>query len=197
MIKRDAWFTQNVGVASGAHAIFFFACIVCYLLLWHMIIRPATEADFEAITEIYNEVLLNSTAIYRDIPVTVADRIEWWHTQQAKRYPVLVADSDGAIQGFASFGDFRSWPGYRFTVEGTIHLRPNARRQGTGTALLRELMAAAKAAGKHILIAGVDSQNTASLGFLEQNGFKRAAELKEVGYKFGRFLDLVLLQYWL
>ena len=162
-----------------------------------MTIRPAIHSDFEAITEIYNEVLLTSTAIYRDIPFTLADRLEWWHTQQAKNYPVLVADNDGAIQGFATFGDFRSWPGYRFTVEGTIHLRPNARRQGTGTALLKELIAAAKASGKHILMAGVDSENTASLSFLEHNGFKRAAHLKEVGYKFGRFLDLVLLQYWL
>jgi phosphinothricin acetyltransferase len=158
-------------------------------------IRPAVLADFEAITEIYNEVLLNSTAIYRDIPVNLQDRVAWWESQQAKHYPVLVAEEDGVVLGFASFGDFRSWPGYRLTVEGTIHLGPQARRKGVGTALLKELISAAKAAGKHMLIAGVDSENTASLNFLEQAGFKRTAHLQEVGYKFGRFLDLVLLQY--
>ena len=126
-----------------------------------MTIRPAVEADFQAITDIYNEVLLHSTAIYRDIPVSVQDRIDWWHTQQEKNYPVLVADCNGVVEGFATLGDFRTWPGYRFTVEGTIHLRPQARRQGMGTALLKELMAQAKAAGKHILIAGVDSENQA------------------------------------
>jgi L-amino acid N-acyltransferase len=160
-------------------------------------IRPAVLADFEAITEIYNEVLLNSTAIYRDVPVNVQDRVEWWESQQKKRYPVLVAEEEGPVLGFASFGDFRPWPGYRFSVEGTIHLSPQARRKGVGTALLKELIAAAKAAGKHMLIAGVDSENTASLNFLERSGFKRTAHLQEVGYKFGRFLDLVLLQYWL
>ena len=72
---------------------------------------------------------------------------------------------------------------------------PQARRKGVGSALLKELISAAKAAGKHMLIAGVDSENTASLNFLEQAGFKRTAHLQEVGYKFGRFLDLVLLQY--
>ena len=82
-----------------------------------MNIRPAILADFEAITEIYNEVLLNSTAIYRDIPVNVQDRVEWWESQQAKHYPVLVAKEGGVVLGFASFGYFRAWPGYRLTVE--------------------------------------------------------------------------------
>jgi L-amino acid N-acyltransferase YncA len=162
-----------------------------------MNIRPAVHSDFEALTEIYNDVVMHSTAIYRDLPVSVEDRLEWWRGQQEKSFPVLVAEDQGQILGFASFGDFRPWPGYRLTVEGSVHLRPDARRHGVGSALLSELVAEAKAAGKHILMAGVDSENTASLRFLEKAGFQRTAHLREVGHKFGRFLDLVLLQYWL
>jgi phosphinothricin acetyltransferase len=158
-------------------------------------IRPAVQNDLPAVTDIYNEVLIHTTAIYRDIPATLEDRTLWWKAQQEKGYPVLVAEEDGVIRGFASFGDFRTWPGYRFTVEGTIHLAPAARRKGIGTHLLQELIAAARANGKHMLIAGVDSENIASLHFLEKAGFDRTAHLREVGYKFNRFLDLVLLQY--
>jgi phosphinothricin acetyltransferase len=158
-------------------------------------IRPAEQSDLEAIADIYNEVLASSTAIYRDTPTTLEERAEWWNSQGEKGYPVLVAEADGVILGFASFGDFRPWPGYRFTVEGTIHLRPQARRQGTGTILLRELISQAKSLGKHMLIAGVDAENAASLHFLAKMGFEQTAHLREVGYKFGRYLDLILLQY--
>jgi phosphinothricin acetyltransferase len=160
-----------------------------------MLIRVAEQNDLDAITAIYNEVLLTSTAIYRDIPVTVEDRTEWWNLQREKGYPVIVAEADGKVLGFASFGDFRTWPGYRFTVEGTIHLTEAARRKGTGTMLLKEIIALAKGLGKHMLIAGVDAENAASLAFLTKMGFEQSAHLREVGYKFGRYLDLILLQY--
>lgn len=160
-----------------------------------MVIRPLQHADIEAITEIYNEVLVHSTAIFRDTPTTPQERAEWWSSQCEKGYPVIVAEADGRILGFATFGDFRSWPGYRFTVEATIHLRPDARRQGTGTILLKELIARAKSLGKHMLIAGVDADNTASLSLLAKIGFEQTAHMREVGYKFGRYLDLIFLQY--
>jgi L-amino acid N-acyltransferase len=160
-----------------------------------MTIRPLKHADLEAVTEIYNEVLTHSTAIFRDTPTTPQEREAWWKAQCEKRYPVIVAEEDGKILGFASFGDFRSWPGYRFTVEATIHLCPEARRRGIGTVLLKELIAQARSLGKHMLIAGVDAENTASLGFLAKMGFEQTAHMREVGYKFGRFLDLKFLQY--
>ncbi|HUN84556.1 MAG TPA: GNAT family N-acetyltransferase [Terracidiphilus sp.] len=112
-------------------------------------------------------------------------------------YPVLVAESENRILGFASFGDFRSWPGYRFTVEGTVHVHPDARSQGVGTALLDALIHHARTLGKHIMVAGVDSENTASLRFLERYGFERAGHLREVGFKFDSYLSLVFLQYWI
>jgi L-amino acid N-acyltransferase YncA len=162
-----------------------------------MEIRDAVQADFEQITAIYNEVLTHSTAIYNDRPATVEERVSWWRSRVAQGFPVVVASDGTRITGFATFGDFRAWPGYRFTVEGTVHIRADVRGRGVGSALLKEILAHAKAMGKHVMIAGVDSENAASLRFLERFGFERAGHLREVGYKFDRFLDLVFLQYWI
>lgn len=162
-----------------------------------MHIRDAVQADFDAIAAIYNEVLTTSTAIYNDRPATLADRIAWWKSRTEQGYPVLVAINDNSVAGFGTFGDFRPWPGYRFTVEGTIHIHSRARGQGIGTELLKALVARAQALNKHTMIAGVDSGNIASLRFLERFGFERVGYLREVGYKFDRFLDLVFLQYWI
>ena len=162
-----------------------------------MQIREAIESDFEEITEIYNDVLTNSTAIYNDRPATVADRLAWWRSRLEQHYPVLVATDRREVCGFCSFGDFRSWPGYRFTVEGTVHVAAGSRGQGVGSLLLKELIVRGRLAGKHSMIAGVDSANTDSLHFLERFGFQRVGYLPEVGYKFDRFLNLVLLQCWI
>jgi phosphinothricin acetyltransferase len=160
-------------------------------------IRNAVQTDFDQITAIYNDVLTNSTAIYNDRQATCEERIAWWRERQQQGYPVLVAAEDNHIAGFGAFGNFRPWPGYRFTVEGTVHIHSGSRGQGIGTDLLKTLIAQAEALGKHSMIAGVDSENTASLRFLERFGFRRVAYLPEVGFKFHRFLNLVLLQYWI
>ncbi len=162
-----------------------------------MRIREAIEADFDEITAIYNEVVANSTAIYNDRPATREERIGWWRSRQEQGYPVLVAAGSNSIAGFGSFGDFRSWPGYRFTVEGTIHVHTSSRGQGVGTELLKALISRATELRKHVMIAGVDAENAASLRFLEGFGFERVAHLREVGFKFNRFLDLIFLEYWL
>jgi phosphinothricin acetyltransferase len=162
-----------------------------------MRIRDAIATDFDQITEIYNQVLTNSTAIYNDRPATCEDRIAWWKARLDQGYPVLVASNDDGVCGFASFGDFRPWPGYRFTVEGTVHIGTGFRGQGIGSQLLEAILLKAREAGKHVMIAGVDSENTASIRFLERFGFERVAHLREVGFKFDRFLDLVFLQYWI
>jgi phosphinothricin acetyltransferase len=162
-----------------------------------MEITDAVESDIPAITAIYNDVIRTSTAVFNDAPVSVEDRVEWWKSRAAQGYPVLVAKDEQGIVGFATFGDFRPWPGYRFTVEGTIHIEASARRKGVGAALLEVLIARAREAGKHVMVAGVDSANVASLGFLERSGFERVGHLREVGHKFRRFLDLIFLQYML
>ena len=157
-------------------------------------IDEAHEADLGAIVAIYNEVLLSSTAIFSDTPVTLDERAEWWRARLVRGYPVLVARDPAGVLGFASFGDFRAWPGYRYTVEHSVHVRGESRGRGIGSALVRALIERAAALGKHVMIGGVDAANAASIRFHERLGFERAGELREVGYKFGRWLDLVFLR---
>jgi phosphinothricin acetyltransferase len=165
-----------------------------------MITRDAVEEDFDAITAIYNEVLLNSTAIYNDVPATVAERVAIWQSRRQQNYPTLVACEGAACEGnsvlgFASFGDFRAWPGYRFTVEHTVHVAASARGKGIGSALMKSLIPRAAALGKHVMVGGIDAENSASLRFHERLGFTPVAHFKEVGFKFGRFLDLVFVEH--
>jgi phosphinothricin acetyltransferase len=157
-------------------------------------VRDAREEDLAGVLTIYNEVIASTTAVYRDDPATLEDRREWWRARAAQGYPVLVAVDDGAIIGFASFGDFRSAPGYRYTVEHSVHVRNDRRGNGVGQALMQPLIARARAMGKHVMMAGVDADNAGSVRFHERLGFERVGHLREVGFKFGRRLDLVFMQ---
>jgi phosphinothricin acetyltransferase len=157
-------------------------------------ISDATEADLAGLLGIYNDVIATSTAIYSDVPVTLEERRQWWRSRTAQGYPVLAARDAHGVAGFTTFGDFRAWPGYRFTVEHSVHVRANGRGQGVGTLLVQALLPRAAALGKHVMMAGVDADNAASIRFHERLGFERSGHLREVGYKFGRWLDLVFLQ---
>jgi L-amino acid N-acyltransferase len=157
-------------------------------------LRDARADDIAGLLDIYNDVIATSTAVYSDTPVTLADRTDWWRTRTALGYPVLVACDSSGVLGFSTFGDFRAWPGYRYTVEHTVHVRADRRGQGVGRVLVEALFPRAASLGKHMMIAGVDAANEASIRFHERLGFVRAAHLREVGYKFGRWLDLVLMQ---
>jgi phosphinothricin acetyltransferase len=162
-----------------------------------MLIADATEADLPGILAIYNDVIAHSTAVYSNVPVTLENRLEWWSSRVARGFPVLVTRDETAVTGFATFGEFRAWPGYRYTVEHSVHVRADRRAQGIGSELVRALFPRATAQGKHVMIAGVDASNAASIRFHEALGFERVALLREVGRKFDRWLDLVLLQRWL
>jgi L-amino acid N-acyltransferase len=162
-----------------------------------MQIRDAEESDLPGLLAIYNDVIATSTAVYTDAPVTLEDRRQWRQARLASGYPVLVAIDSSGVLGFSTFGDFRSWPGYRYTVEHTVHVRADCRGRGIGSELLEALFPRAAALDKHVMIAGVDAANSASIRFHERLGFERAAHLKEVGHKFGRWLDLVFLQRWI
>ena len=157
-------------------------------------IRDAGDEDLPGLLAIYNDIIATSTAVYREAPATLDERREWLHAHAAQGYPVLVAADESGVAGFASFGDFRVWPGYRFTVEHTVHVRADCRGRGIGAALMGPLIARAAALGKHVMVAGVDADNEASLRFHERLGFARVAHFREVGFKFGRWLDLVFLQ---
>lgn len=156
--------------------------------------RDAVEQDVPEILAIYNDVIATSTAVYRDDPASLDDRLEWFNARRAQAYPILVAADDSGILGFASYGDFRSWPGYRFSVEHTVHIRADERGRGVGTMLMQALITRAIEQDKHVMIGGVDADNEPSLRFHERLGFLRAAHLRQVGFKFGRWLDLVFVQ---
>jgi L-amino acid N-acyltransferase len=162
-----------------------------------MPIRPASEADIPAITAIFNAVIATSTAIYADDPFTEDDRRAWLAQRHAAGYPVLVADGGAGVLGLASFGDFRAWPGFRHTVEHSVHVRADARGKGLGSALVSALFEPARRLGKHVMIAGVDATNEGSIRMHERLGFARGAVLHEVGRKFGRWLDLELMHKFL
>ena len=126
--------------------------------------------------------------------MTLADRLAWWQARVAQDYPVLVAVEGAEVMGFASFGDFRAWPGYRFTVEHSVHVAEDQRGRGIGTALMRVLLERGTALGKHVMVAGIDADNAGSIRMHERLGFEATGHLKEVGWKFNRWLDLVFMQ---
>lgn len=161
-------------------------------------VRPANEDDLPAILTIFNEVIATSTAVYALAPTTLAERRAWFDARQGVGYPVLVAVAAGDVVGVASFGDFRgSWPGYRFSVEHSVHVRADARRLGVGSRLVETLIPLAVARNKHVMIGGIDASNAGSLRMHERLGFEKVAHFREVGHKFGRWLDLIFVQRFL
>ncbi len=158
-------------------------------------IRDAGTADLDGILAIYNDAVQHTTAIWNDTPVDRANRAAWLAARTAAGYPVLVATAaDGAVLGYASFGDWRAFDGYRHTVEHSVYVHRDARGRGTGHALLAALTGRARALGKHVMVAAIDADNLASLALHRRLGFAETGRMPQVGCKFGRWLDLVWLQ---
>lgn len=159
-----------------------------------MMIRDATPADAAAIAAIYNEAVRHTTAILMEGEVGAENRVQWMAARQALGYPVLVAEAGGVVLGYAAFGDWRPFDGFRGTVENSVYVAPAARGQGVAQALLAALIPRAVACGKHVIVAAITSENAASLRLHEKLGFVETARMPQVGQKFGRWLDLVFLQ---
>lgn len=158
-----------------------------------MIIRPAVDEDAGPIASILNALLTTTTIEWTETPQTPDSVLEWLDEHET----VLVAEEGGEVVGVAAFGWFRDVvkrPGYRFAVENTIHVREDHWRTGVGRSLMHALADQARAAGKHTMVAAVDGANEASIRFHERLGFVPVASIPEAGAKFGRWLDLVLLQ---
>ncbi|WP_158817157.1 GNAT family N-acetyltransferase [Methylocapsa sp. S129] len=163
-----------------------------------MLIRDAQAHDLPEILAIYNEVIATSTAVYATQPSSLAERAEWLEQRRQRGFPVLVADEDGAVLGFSSFGEFRgAWNGYRYSIEHSVHVRADARGKNVGRLLVEALFPLGAALGKHVMIGAVDAANEGSIRFHERLGFARVGHFKEVGHKFDRWLDLVFMQRFL
>ncbi|AXV14731.1 GNAT family N-acetyltransferase [Neorhizobium sp. SOG26] len=159
-----------------------------------IIVRDATEADLPAILEIYNDAVANTTAIWNEVLVDLANRQDWFAARKARGFPVLVAELDGVVVGYASYGDWRNFDGFRHTVEHSIYVHREARGGGIGRLLMRELIARAASNGIHVMIAAIESENAASIRLHERMGFRIAGNFSEVGTKFGRWLDLTCME---
>ena len=157
-------------------------------------LRPATRADVPAILSIYNEAVLNTTASYDLEAVSLESRLAWFDAKQGAGLPLLVWDEAGQVLGWASYGPFRDKPGYAYTAEHSVYVSPAAQGKGLGRALLGALIEHARTAGLHVLVGGLDADNAASLGLHAALGFERVAHFRQVGRKFGRWLDLVFVE---
>ncbi len=144
---------------------------------------------------ILNEVIVHSTAIYDYAPRTPAMMQAWFDAKEKGSYPVIGLIDDGdTLAGFATYGPFRNWPAYKYTVEHSIYIEKSYRGRGLGKVLLPAIMDAARDQQYHVMIGGIDGSNAASIALHEKFGFTKCAEIRQAGFKFGRWLDLVLYQ---
>jgi phosphinothricin acetyltransferase len=158
-------------------------------------IRPATEADLPAITEIYEHAVLHGTATFELIPPDLAEMTRRFSALMDGSHPYLVASIEGRVIGYAYAGPYRPRPAYRFTVENSVYLQPATHRRGIGLQLLQRLIAECEARGYRQMIAVIgDSANAGSIGVHTRCGFAMIGTHPDVGFKFGRWLDTVMMQ---
>jgi L-amino acid N-acyltransferase YncA len=159
-----------------------------------IIIRPARETDLPEILEIYNHVILHTTAVYAYEPHTLAMRKAWYESKVSDGYPLLVAEVAGRVAGLSTYGPFRPWPAYKYTVENSVYVAADQRGKGIARLLMTPLIDTARTQGYHAIIASIDATNEASLRLHRSFGFGEVAHFRQVGFKFGRWLDLKFLE---
>jgi L-amino acid N-acyltransferase len=149
------------------------------------------DAHAAAILAILNDAIVNSTALYDYVPRPPESMVDWFRGKEERRFPVVGAESDdGTLLGFASYGPFRAWPAYKYTVENGIYIHRDHRGKGLGRLLMRELIARARAQEVHVIVAGIDMENAASIALHQSRGFAHAGTIRHAGFKFGRWLNL-------
>jgi len=157
-------------------------------------LRDARPEDLPDLLAIYNDAVLNTTAIWNETPVDLANRQTWFELRAAQGYPILVAVDDSGVLGYASFGDWRPFEGFRYTVEHSVYVRGDQRGKGLGPVLMEALIERARAGDKHVMVAAIESGNAASIRLHERLGFVVTGQMAQVGVKFGRWLDLTFMQ---
>ncbi len=159
-----------------------------------MVIRYATEADQPRMQQIFNQEVEYSTASWEWSPLSNQDWNDWFDAHTRDHHVLLVAEVDSEVAGFAGYGAFRTKAGYASTVEDSIFIEERHRGRGLGRRLLAQLVGEARLRGVHAMVAAVTGENTSSIRLHRALGFAEVGRLPEVGHKFGRWLDLVLLQ---
>lgn len=153
------------------------------------------EKHSQQILDIFNEAILNSTALYDYKPRAFESMVGWFKTKEAHRFPVIGVESEnGELLGFASYGTFRAWPAYKYSVEHSVYVHKAHRGKGLGRALMLRLIEAGKAQQYHVMVGGIDITNAASIAFHEHLGFVHAGTIRQAAFKFGRWLDLGFYQ---
>lgn len=160
-------------------------------------IRPYRDSDLAEILEIINYNILHSTSLYDYSPRTLEKQNAVFVEKKEKNFPVFVAEHDGKVAGFGTYGEFRFKEGYRFTVEHSVYVSENSKGKGIGGKLLKSLIEEAKSQNLHAMIGVIDSENSESIRFHEKFGFKTVGIIKESAYKFDRWLDSVFMQLFL
>ncbi|TRW25857.1 N-acetyltransferase [Flavobacterium zepuense] len=160
----------------------------------NIIVKPATTQHLPAILDIMNFNILNSTAVYDYSTKTLPDMQQWFADKQAANLPVIVAEKDDVLVGYASYGTFRVKEGYKYTVEHSVYVEPSHTGKGIGNILLAELISLAKQQGLHCMVGCIDADNAGSIAFHKKFGFTDGGILRQSGYKFDRWLDLQFMQ---
>jgi L-amino acid N-acyltransferase YncA len=158
-----------------------------------MDIRPATDSDLAAINAIYNDAVLNTVATFDTEPKTMAERRAWF-AAHGGRHPVVVAEREGRVVGWASLSHWNARGAYADSVEVSVYVEAAERGRGVGRRLLEEIVEAGRGAGLHAVIAQIVGDNAVSIHLHESIGFERVGVLKEVGRKFGRLLDVLIME---
>jgi L-amino acid N-acyltransferase YncA len=160
-----------------------------------MKIRPATREDIPAILDIYNDAVLTTTATYDYQPRPLQHRINWFEEHERIGFPVFVAEDEaGKIVGWSSLSRYHDRPGFQFTSENSIYVAAHARGRGIGKLLLAPLVDAARHIGMRAIIAAIDATNEASVRLHARFGFVEVGRFRNVGFKFGRWLDVVYME---
>lgn len=149
----------------------------------------------QAILDILNDAIVSSTALYDYVPRPLESMRTWFAAKQAGGFPVIgAADGQGRLLGFASYGVWRAFPAYKYSVEHSVYVHRDARGQGLATVLMQALIEAARAQGKHLLVGAIDASNAASIALHQKLGFEPAGVVRQAGFKFGRWLDVAFYQ---
>jgi L-amino acid N-acyltransferase YncA len=159
-----------------------------------MTVREATEADLPGLLAIHNEAVRTTTAIWDESEVDLDDRRAWLLERQAAGFPVLVAEVDGVVAGYSSYGPWRPKSGYRHTVENSLYVLASHHGHGLASVLFDRLIAHARDAGFHRMMAMIESSNTVSVDLHRRRGFRVVGQMDQVGTKFGHWLDLTVMQ---